>query len=115
MIFRTRQYLGYHKNFLNDAAICEEVYELRFSKDFAYLDEFFGSGDGGGDGDDPGSVYEEVEVESLEEIEDIEVEGLEFEQLEVAEITALPITKYEKPEMLRKSHLDLCPHSNWNG
>ena len=82
---RARQYFGYDESFLNDQAICDEIDELRFSKDFTFLDEFFSSEGGASGGSDPGEYagdYEEVEVE------DIDVEGVFFKELTLPEIPA---------------------------
>ena len=51
-----RQYFGYDPNFVNDEHICDDVRQLRFSRDFAFLDNFFNQGDDDADGDaDPSS------------------------------------------------------------
>ena len=94
---RAREYFGYNENFLNDAGICNELRELRFSKDFAFIDEFFSSEGGGGPGDEndqnkPEPEYEEVEVE------DIDVEGVFIEELPLPEVQTLTLeeNKYGK-------------------
>ena len=53
----TRMYFGFDENFINDRQICEDVEQLRFAKDFEFLNEFFNQGSdvaaGGGSGDVP--------------------------------------------------------------
>ena len=39
-----RGYFGFDKNFINDATICQEVGELRSSRNFDFLNTFFGVG-----------------------------------------------------------------------
>ena len=55
----TRNYFGFDDTFLNDNAICEDVYQMRYSRSFDFLEDFFGdsgsstaqtgSGDGTGE------------------------------------------------------------------
>ena len=66
---RTREYFGYDEYYLNDDAICDEIYELRFSKDFDFLNEFFGgkpSGAGRSAGDNSGFYARLPTVDGLE-------------------------------------------------
>lgn len=41
---QTREYFGFLSTFMNDDQICEDVEQLRFSDDFAFLNEFLGQG-----------------------------------------------------------------------
>ena len=42
---QARVYFGFDESFINDEAICSDVEQLRFSKDFEVLQEFFKQGD----------------------------------------------------------------------
>jgi hypothetical protein len=42
-----RQYFGFDENFLDDKKICADIEQLRFTKEFSFLDEFFNQGSGG--------------------------------------------------------------------
>ena len=51
-----RNYLGFDEFFINDAQICEDVEQLKFSRDFDFLDEFFKQGSDGWDSGDGSSL-----------------------------------------------------------
>jgi hypothetical protein len=40
-----RQYFGFDEYFIHDVQICADLGQLRFSKDFDFLNEFFGQGE----------------------------------------------------------------------
>ena len=40
----TRGYFGFEENFINDAQICEDIEQLKYSRDFDFLDEFLAQG-----------------------------------------------------------------------
>ncbi|CAB9525265.1 TECPR [Seminavis robusta] len=68
---RARQYFGYDARFLNDQAICDDIHELRLSKDFSFMDEFLG-GQADGGGTAPGNTtgdYTELNIAPLTIIE----------------------------------------------
>ena len=46
-----REYFGFEEDFIDDEQICDDVDQLRFSRDFDFINEFYG-GSGGGDDDD---------------------------------------------------------------
>jgi hypothetical protein len=39
-----REYFGYDPDFLNDAHICDDIFQLRYTEDFDFLNEFFNQG-----------------------------------------------------------------------
>lgn len=43
----TRQFFGYDEMFINDAAICAEIRELRHTRNFEHLNSFFGDDSAG--------------------------------------------------------------------
>jgi len=46
-----REYFGYDKDFLDDERVCDDVWQMRMTDDFDFLDEFYNQGsDGGVDG-----------------------------------------------------------------
>ena len=46
-----REYFGYDKDFLDDERVCDDVWQMRMTEDFDFLDEFYNQGsDGGVDG-----------------------------------------------------------------
>ena len=54
---KLRNYFGFDEFFINEEAICEDVDQLKYSKDFDFLNEFFGQGsDGGSGGGDPTDI-----------------------------------------------------------
>jgi hypothetical protein len=42
-----REYFGFDAHFLNDDQVCEDIYQLRFTDDFDFLNEFFNQGSSG--------------------------------------------------------------------
>mmetsp|Transcript_84099 Transcript_84099/g.126082 ORF Transcript_84099/g.126082 Transcript_84099/m.126082 type:complete len:1454 (+) Transcript_84099:272-4633(+) len=52
----TREYFGFDPDFINDVQICDDIEQLRFSRDFTFLEEFLGEGEGSmtPPGDSPG-------------------------------------------------------------
>lgn len=49
---KTREYFGYDAFFLNDVQICDDIYQLRYSRDFSFLDDFFAQGSGNNNNND---------------------------------------------------------------
>lgn len=41
---RAREYFGFEESFINDKQICEDVKQLQYTKDFEFLNDFFGNG-----------------------------------------------------------------------
>lgn len=39
-----REYFGFDPDFINDIQICDDIEQLRFSRDFTFLEAFFGQG-----------------------------------------------------------------------
>ena len=50
---RTRNFFGFDEDFIHDQAICDDVEQLRFSKDFLFLEQFFGGAPAGQNGTTP--------------------------------------------------------------
>jgi hypothetical protein len=48
-----RKYFGFDENFINDKQICEDIEQLKYSRDFDFLQAFFGQGADEPPGDDP--------------------------------------------------------------
>ena len=42
---RVRNYFGFDEMFVHDIAVCEDVEQLKYTKDFTFMDEFFNQGD----------------------------------------------------------------------
>ena len=49
---KTREYFGFEETFVNDLQICEDIEQLKFERDFTFLDDFFNQGAALSDGDD---------------------------------------------------------------
>ena len=43
---KTREYFGFDEYFVNDGQICDDIEQLRYTRDFAFMDEFFSQGTG---------------------------------------------------------------------
>ena len=46
----TREFFGFDAGFINDDQICDDIEQLRFSRDFQFLEDFFGVGSGSSGG-----------------------------------------------------------------
>ena len=70
---KLRNYFGFDEFFINEEAICEDVDQLKYSKDFDFLNEFFGQGSaggsGGGDPTDIPPAPPELEVPQMAEFD----------------------------------------------
>ena len=70
-----RQYFGVHPLMVNDRQVCDDMEQLRFTRDFSFLDEFYGMGENSPDDVDlsklvtPELALIEIEVADLEDIE----------------------------------------------
>jgi len=42
---KAREYFGYDEYFINDDQICADAWQLRYSKDFSWMEDFFGGAD----------------------------------------------------------------------
>ena len=68
----TRKFFGYDEKFLNDAAICAEIKELRYTNNFEHLNNFFGTdspgayGGAGSTASDYAAGFTPIEVVDLE-------------------------------------------------
>lgn len=45
----TREYFGHQDGFINDLQVCDDIQQMKHSRDFAFLDGFYGQGSGGDD------------------------------------------------------------------
>jgi hypothetical protein len=61
---QAREYFGFDEFFINDVQICEDVYQLRYSRDFGWISEFFGDSDIDA-GPGGAAQFSEVEVVSV--------------------------------------------------
>ena len=55
---KIRSYFGFDEFFIHDESICENIEQLKYSKDFTFLNEFFGQGSDSG-----------AQAEQMEEVE----------------------------------------------
>ena len=51
---RARNYFGFEDFYINDDGICGDIEQLKLSKNFDFLEEFFNQGSGGSDSDGDG-------------------------------------------------------------
>ena len=47
---KTKEYFGFKASFVNEKEICNEIKQLKYTRDFDFLAEFFAQGSGGGGG-----------------------------------------------------------------
>ena len=59
---QVRGYFGFAENFIHDEAICQDIEQLKFSRDFEFLQEFFNQGDKVS-GPDPSGEHEKKTLE----------------------------------------------------
>ena len=59
---RARNYFGFDATFTYDQAICEDVSQLRYTKNFEFLQEFFNQGSEDGELDDEPKTVEKFEL-----------------------------------------------------
>ena len=71
---RARNYFGFEDFYINDDGICGDIEQLKLSKNFDFLEEFFNQGsDSGGEGDDgcpdpaPPATVEHFVLDSIDE------------------------------------------------
>lgn len=57
---KVRGYFGFDEFFVNDVQICEDIEQLKFARDFDFLNEFFAKGSGGEEGSDSGGSTPEL-------------------------------------------------------
>jgi hypothetical protein len=77
----TREYFGVHPLMVNDRQVCDDMEQLRFSRDFSFLDEFYGVG----------TKTLPVDLSKLEtpELALIEIEVMDLEDIELGERTEM--------------------------
>jgi hypothetical protein len=76
-----REFFGYDATFTNDAEICDNVKQLRNTRNFDQLDSFYGQGssgdgddDGGGGGDDGGAAGDDFDFPDEFEATELSIE-----------------------------------------
>ena len=89
---------------VNDRQVCNDMEQLRFSRDFAFLDEFYGMGD-------KNTQEVDVDLSQLEtpELVLIEVKVADLEKIELGERTKME-TETVKPLQVPPLNLILPGH-----
>jgi hypothetical protein len=86
---RTREYFGFHPLMVNDRQVCNDMEQLRFSRDFSFLDEFYGMGD-----------------QNSQEVLDVDLSKLDTPELALIEVKVADLEEIvlgERTEMKRKT------------
>jgi hypothetical protein len=102
---RAREYFGFNSFFSNDKQICEDIAQLRFTRDFAFLDSFFGQGDSGSDGS--GDEYDNDELPA---ISNQKIKGKQMINIELDPMTVPPML-FRQPDRseCRAPFMGICP------
>ena len=83
---QVREYLGFDDTFVNDRQICEDLVQLRHSRDFSFIDEFYGQG--------------KPDTPEVPELPIVEIAPIETAELTVPVIPQFTLQEIERSKLI---------------